>query len=93
MDIKKLYKAYKAPFVCDNESAMVVDQDNNAVIVVRGWSRLNKVFAENEAFEFQLQMAHFIANKLNECTEFCHCEEKGSMDRNGNCRYCGGTYK
>ncbi len=65
IDKEKLLKAYKPPFSCDNESAMVVDSEDNAVVVVRGWSRLCQIFNHDEAFKFQLNMAHFVTDQLN----------------------------
>lgn len=66
IDLNKLKEAYKPPFICDDESATIDDSDGNAVIVVRGWSRLNPLFGHDDAFKFQLQIAHFIAATLNE---------------------------
>jgi hypothetical protein len=64
MRIDKIREAYKPPFTCDNEN--VEDSEGNIIITVRGWSRLSQLFQHDDAFDLQLQIAHFIANKLNE---------------------------
>lgn len=65
---EKLREAYEPPFSCDHDSAMVIDKNGIAVVVVRGWGRLSQMFEHDEAFKLQLDIADFIANKLNELT-------------------------
>jgi len=62
----KIWEAYEPPFICDDQGATVEDKNGNIIITVRGWSRLSQLFEHNEAFQLQLDIAHFVANKLNE---------------------------
>lgn len=65
----KLKEAYKPPFYCDDQGATVEDQNGNVIIVVRGWSHLSHLFEHDDAFQLQLDIAHFVADKLNELTQ------------------------
>ena len=66
MKLERIWEAYQPPFTCDNESANVLDNDNQIIVTVRGWSRLSQLFTHDEAFALQLEIAHFVAHKLNE---------------------------
>lgn len=82
---EKLWEAYEPPFSCDHDSAMVMDKNGIAIIVVRGWGRLSQMFEHDEAFKLQLDIAHFVANKLNELAT------GKLMGQHKNCIHCGGS--
>ena len=66
MNNQKLWEAYEPPFICDDQGATIEDKNGNTIITVRGWSHLSKLFEHNDAFQLQLDIAHFIADKLNQ---------------------------
>jgi len=62
----KIWQAYEHPFCCDDETATIKDKNGYPILTMRGWSYLSKLFEHEDAFKLQLEVAHFLADKLNE---------------------------
>jgi hypothetical protein len=86
MDIKEsIGRAYKWPFHVDEDSATIHDDEGNYAITIRGWSRLSELLEHDEAFKLQMEIAHFITNKLNQL----NCDhEYGYAVNHVICRIC-----
>lgn len=76
MENKRFWEAFEPPFTCDDQSATIEDKNGNVILTIRGWSYLSHKYEHDDAFQLQLDIAHFLSDKLNELYDYTTDQER-----------------